>query len=257
MKFDTFFYEWVKRRIPMYGQVIKSKDDPTRPTDDDAPKRSKFNFNRDEFLKRREQATANAQDDGIADISEQLGLAAKHFGMAAKWKNNHFEEFPKDGSIMYRGHKHLDPWSFSSDAKADPKDGVYWSNNLEYVFNVYSKQQSNGSSQIGQRGSTELQKKTNKIVGYVTIGTPKDADSIRWYLNFGYEDKKEPFLRTQRNLRYIYDAEAIANQTAFRKLRTYVIYYSWEHAGYVLIPVYAIQKHYPEVYKLMINGGIS
>lgn len=141
-----------------------------------------------------------------------------------------FKSLPTDGSLVYRGHKHPDPFSKSEDAKTRG-DKVYFSSNPNYVHSIYSVGYNPNSKQVGQAGFSSLQSKFQSPdynakwgIGFFSVATPKNADKILWYYNFGFEDGSEGFTRLQRGIENVYGLVCVEPRESFLKIRTYLTY---------------------------------
>lgn len=171
-------------------------------------------------------------------------------------------KLPSDGSMVYRGHKSPNPSSKGYDAKAKGST-VYWSLNPKYAFNVYAKSYNSMSDQIGQSGASSLQHAlhpdnpnlTDFSVGYFSIATPKNPNTIKWYSNFGYEDNESPssindVLNWSENQKY--SAECVEENTSFKKIRTYLV----DQYGRA-ISFNRLQQISPRIFDRVINSTVS
>tara|TARA_R110000868_G_scaffold54509_11_gene170372 strand:+ start:20539 stop:21333 length:795 start_codon:yes stop_codon:yes gene_type:complete len=187
------------------------------------------------------------------DENNHIGNVMSYYGFSLK---KGFGSLPKDGSLVYRGHKDPNPFSKGTDAKATG-DLVYFSSNPEYIYNVYSAGINSSSDQIGQRGFNSLQSKVQSPnpnlkfkLGYFTIATPKNANNIKWYTNFGYENKKEGFTRLEKNLQENRDAECVEPKESFSKIRTYLIYEDY------MISFDRLKKVQPDLYNKVMSSHV-
>jgi len=118
------------------------------------------------------------------------------------------EELEEQWSTMlFRGHKVLDPFSKTGDSKAKG-DLVYWAKSPGTAA-IYSRNISDWGTegqqylnilQRNSEGRGDSQIKYNW--GYITIAQPKDSSKLRWYNNFGVEDeikKREKDLKDARD----------------------------------------------------------
>jgi hypothetical protein len=197
-----------------------------------------------------------------ADTEKLLKHVVRYYGINT---DPYEEHAPKDGSVVYRGHKHPDPFSKGDDAKA-LKDKVYFTNNPDYAFRIYSIMFKPQSPQIGQSGYNTFQTRLqdpedarwpasssgNFRVGFFTIATPKDPDAIMWYKNFGYEDKSNPIGRDKLSEKY--DAECVEPRSSFRNIKTYLIY--TDHFRRRMVSFDSIKKHSPKLYDLIITSRV-
>lgn len=192
-------------------------------------------------------------DDIRNDINSHLENVMKYYGFTLK---EGFNSLPTDGSLVYRGHKDPDPFSKGEDAKA--KDNkIYFAANPKYAYKTYSIGFNPNSTQIGQKGFSSLQSRVqepksnaNFKIGYFTVATPKNADDILWYLNFGYEDNQKGFTRLKRNLKYISDAECVESRSSFFKMKTYLMYNKY------MISFDRLKKVKPELYDQVISSYV-
>lgn len=182
---------------------------------------------------------------------------------------------PTDGSVVYRGHKHPNPFSKGFDSKA-LDDKTYFTNNASYAYNVYSINYNTNSNQIGQAGFNTFQSRLQDPktlsnykfdVGFFTIATPTDPDAITWYANFGYEWSLSKSIANEHLGRPIsrdkiqqrVDAECVEPASAFKKIRTYLIYKDktprwWDNA--YMISFDNLKKYVPELYDLVIDSRV-
>ena len=226
--------------------------------------RSKDNFSIKDvasYKKNRDDAVQYKQTTGSGSITndirndenEYLGEVMKYYGFSLK---EGFDSLPKDGSLVYRGHKNPDPFSKGEDSKAIG-NSVYFSSNPEYAYSVYSVGHNPSSTQVGQRGFNSLQSRvqepkenTKFKIGYFTTATPKNPDNIMWYLNFVYEDGKKGFTRLERDIKYINDAECIEPKESFSKIRTYLMYNNY------MIGFDRLKKVQPDLYDKVMGSYV-
>lgn len=100
-------------------------------------------------------------------------------------------------TMLFRGHKVLDPFSKTGDSKA-VGDKVYWAKSPQTAL-LYSTMNSQWGTS-GQQYTNILQKafgqqansgnQTQYKIGYFSIAKPKHPDQLHWYNNFGVEDKQ-------------------------------------------------------------------
>lgn len=247
--FCIFFEQFItKKRRKAFGKVTYPGDD--TPVVDV-----------EEYKKRREKDTAkqftptewpggSIIDTIRYDTNKELQQLMDYYGFSLKEGLN---GLPKDGSLVYRGHKNIDPFTRGEDAKAE-EGKVYFSSNANYAYSVYSVNYNTQSSQIGQKGFSSLQSLVSEPrpdisfdVGFFTVATPKDPDNIKWYYNFGYEDKQPSFTRKEKDITGIRDAECVEPKEAFSKIRTYLMY-----KGY-MISFDRLKKVSPRIYKEIMN----
>jgi hypothetical protein len=177
----------------------------------------------------------------------------KYYGFTLK---EGLDSLPKDGSLVYRGHKDPDPFAKGEDSKAKDNE-IYFSSNPNYAYRVYSVGLNPSSTQVGQKGFSNLQSRTQKPmsntkfdVGFFTVATPKNADDILWYFNFGYEDGNEGFTRLEKNIKKINDAECVESRKSFSKIRTYLMYRNY------LISFERLKKVKPDLYKDVMGSYV-
>ena len=253
--FCIFFEQFItKKRRKAFGKVTYPGDD--TPVVDV-----------EEYKKRREKDTAKqftpTQPGGsiVSDIrydaNTELEQLMNYYGFSLKEGLN---SLPKDGSLVYRGHKNIDPFTRGEDAKAE-EGKVYFSSNANYAYSVYSVNYNTQSSQIGQKGFSSLQSLVSEPrpgikfdVGFFTVATPKDPDNIKWYCNFGYEDKQPSFTRKEKDITTISDAECVEPKEAFSKIRTYLMYGSGEYPR--MISFDRLKKVSPRIYKEIMNTTV-
>lgn len=104
-------------------------------------------------------------------------------------------------TMLFRGHKVLNPFSKTGDSKA-VGDKVYWSKNPDTALIYALNQSSWGTS--GQQYINVIQRALNETgnsnfndgsqqtfeFGYLTIAQPKNPQTLKWYRNFGVEDEE-------------------------------------------------------------------
>lgn len=104
-------------------------------------------------------------------------------------------------TMLFRGHKVLNPFSKSGDSKA-VGDKVYWAKNpntaLIYALNK-SSWGTSGQQYINviqralkETGNTNFDDGVQQTFefGYLTIAQPKNPQNLKWYRNFGVEDEE-------------------------------------------------------------------
>ena len=187
------------------------------------------------------------------DTNDYLDNVMKYYGFTLK---EGLDSLPTDGSLVYRGHKDPDPFAKGEDSKARDNE-VYFSSNPNYTYGVYSVGLNPNSTQVGQTGFSNLQSITQEPkpntkfnVGFFTVATPKNADDILWYFNFGYENGNEGFTRLEKNIKKINDAECIESRESFSKVRTYLMYN--KH----LISFERLKKVKPDLYKKVMSSYV-
>jgi hypothetical protein len=249
-----------------FGRVQSSSDD-----------RKNWNFNPTEYKDKRASDLSKSEEDtydpklGLvgsirADAQKLLDHVVKYYGVDISEYN-----YPKDGSVVYRGHKHPDPFSKGNDAKASD-DKVYFASNAFYAFGVYSDGFNPHSTQIGQTGFNTFQTRLqdpedarwpasssgNFKVGFFTIATPKDPDAIVWYSNFGYEsytkkplNAEDPYNRSSSKFKHRGDNECVEPRSSFSKIRTYLIYDREK-----MVSFNTIKKYAPKLYDLIISSYV-
>jgi len=262
VQFKTFFEEGIaqKRNGVPYGNI--------------------YNFNRDkdgnvigfkiekdveEYKKRRADAfeprittdLGSITDNIRYDINNQIDAVMKYYGFSLKAG---FDSLPRDGSLVYRGHKDPDPFSKSEDAKARGSS-VYFSSNPEYTHGAYSVGYNLGSTQIGQTGFNSLQSTVSDPksfsgwgpigVGFFTVATPKNADKILWYSNYGYEKSgAEGYTRLQREIKDGWDFECVEPIESFSKIKTYLTYNKY------MISFDRLKQVQPDLYNQVKNSYV-
>lgn len=105
-------------------------------------------------------------------------------------------------TMLFRGHKVLNPFSKSGDSKA-VGDKVYWAKNpntaLIYALNK-SSWGTSGQQYINviqralkETGNTNFDDGSQQTFefGYLTIAQPKNPQNLKWYKNFGVEDEEK------------------------------------------------------------------
>jgi hypothetical protein len=104
-------------------------------------------------------------------------------------------------TMLFRGHKTLDPFSKTGDSKA-VGDKVYWAKNPSNAL-IYSLFKSSWGTS-GQQYINVIQRalaetgdagfndgtQTNFQFGYLTIAQPKNPEALKWYVNFGVENEE-------------------------------------------------------------------
>jgi hypothetical protein len=252
VSFKIFFEEFITQKRQHnrpYGTMYDRNEDSWAIKDVESYKK-----NRDDAVQyKRTMGSGSITDDIRNDENKHIGEVMKYYGFSLK---EGFDSLPKDGSLVYRGHKNPNPFSKGEDSKATG-DSVYFSSNPEYAHSVYSVGHNPHSTQVGQRGFNSLQSRvqeprenTRFKIGYFTTATPKNADDIMWYLNFGYEDGKKGFTRLERNIKYIYDAECVESKESFSKIRTYLMY-----NGY-MIGFNRLKKVQPDLYDKVMSSHV-
>ena len=148
----------------------------------------------------KQEIGANVNAKHWDRIRDQITHLTRYYGIKFNRDTSRGSiDLPSDGSIVYRGHKSLDPFAQGDDAKSVESGKVYFTNNAYYAIGVYSTNYNSGSTQIGQAGGSTLQwasqpegQSPNSYgkfkYGFFTMARPKDPESIQWYINFGYED---------------------------------------------------------------------
>lgn len=250
-RFNVFFEEFITKRRRFGMTYLPGNDDPVKDVE--------------AYKKRREEETAPKQtsysksitDNIRFDANQELKSLMEYYGFALK---EGIVGLPKDGSLVYRGHKNVDPFSKGEDAKAE-EGKVYFSSDAEYAFRVYSIGYNVSSSQVGQAGFSSLQsyiqepKQGSKFeVGFFTVATPKDPDSIKWYYNFGYEDKQQGFPRQEKDITTIADAECVEPRESFSKIRTYLMY--GDRSFPRMISFERLKKVNPRIYTMVMNARV-
>lgn len=237
-----------------------------------------------EYKKRRDEKIhgfkPTGDDEGVVSgirriNSETLEDIMYHYGFLG------LSKLSKDGSLVYRGHKHLDPFSKGDDAKAKG-EAVYFAADPKYAYSVYSIGYNSGSRQIGQSGFSSLQSafsdpndaaRTHSFkVGFFTIATPKNPDEIKWYSDFGYEDGKEgktrdefPDFENPGNPEHGWHVhlECVEPRSSFSRIRTYLSYErarfgAYDNKGYdtSFISFEKLKKVSPDMYSRLMNSRI-
>jgi hypothetical protein len=262
MTFKEFFNEYVdstQRNRNQFGMISKKKDAPDYPKADTEWRNYKT-FDPKQFKAERESTKTS-------DWQQQLQHALKYHGVTT----NDFEKFPRDGSLLYRGHKHLNAFELGPDAKAE--GGTYFTNSLSYAFRVYANSVSRYSDQIGQKSLNTLQHATKTTstsntrafdvpVGYITVATPKNVNDVVWYQNFGYENRNRADMDTRGRpvskdqLTRIPDAETVVNKNDIVRVRSYVVWKVRDNS-YKMVRFDIIRKNYPELYQEMMQAQVS
>ena len=250
--FKTFFEKFIARRR-FLDAPLGHISDPNKPRHHikDVPAYKK---QRDAAVQDKTTTGSVSSIDDIRNAqSAQVGNVMAYYGFSLR---KGFDSLPKDGSLVYRGHKDPNPFSKGTDAKATG-DLVYFSSNPEYVYNVYSVNINSSSEQVGQRGFNNLQSRVQSPnpqlkfnLGYFTVATPKNADTIKWYHNFGYEDKKKGFTRLEENLQEHSYAECVEPKESFSKIRTYLIYENY------MISFNMLKKVQPDLYNKVMSSYV-
>jgi hypothetical protein len=198
-----------------------------------------------------------------SNTRQLLKHAMRYYGIDIR-KFVYDEGWPTDGSVVYRGHKHPNPFSKGLDSKA-LDDKTYFTNQASYAYGVYSTNYNKYSDQIGQSGFNTFQSRlqepnANKKfeVGFFTIATPNDPDAITWYANFGYERSLTKSIANEHlgrpvsrdKIQQLRDAECVEPASTFKKIRTYLIYDG------SMISFNNLKKYVPELYDLVINSRV-
>jgi len=259
--FKTFFEEGIaqKRNGVPYGNIYNFNRD----KDGDV---IGFKIEKDveEYKKRRADAVeprittdrGSIKDNIRYDINNQIYAVMKYYGFSLKAG---FDSLPRDGSLVYRGHKDPDPFSKSEDAKARGSS-VYFSSNPTYIHGAYSVGYNLCSTQVGQVGFSSLQAKvkdpnsfhmTGLRVGFFTVATPKNADKILWYSNYGYEKSgAEGLTRLQREIKDGWDFECVEPRESFSKIKTYLTYNEY------MISFDRLKQVQPDLYNQVKNSYV-
>lgn len=250
--------EEIMRRNRRYGAVYGDDDRALHNPD-------QFKKNRTDDLK---GSTTPDSSLGIvgsirSNTRQLLDHAMRYYGINIR-KFVYDEGWPTDGSVVYRGHKHPNPFSKGFDSKA-LDDKTYFTNQASYAYGVYSTNYNKYSDQIGQSGFNTFQSRLQEPnpnkkfeVGFFTIATPNDPDAITWYANFGYElsfidDKANTHLGrpvSRDKIQQLRDAECVEPASSFKKIRTYLIYEG------SMISFNNLKKQVPELYDLVINSRV-
>lgn len=127
-------------------------------------------------------------------------------------------------TMLFRGHKTLDPFSKTGDSKA-VGDKVYWAKSPQTAL-IYSTMSSQWGTS-GQQYTNILQKafgqqsnsgnQTQYQIGYFSIAKPKHPDQLQWYNNFGVEDKqagynKQSWENRKQNLQQNFPVRDVASK---------------------------------------------
>lgn len=235
--FKIFFEEGIalKRDGVPFGNIYKYNRDK-----DGNVINFKLNKDVEDYKRERDDAVeskistrhGNITDNIRYDLNKQINAVMRYYGFRLKAG---FNSLPRDGALVYRGHKDPDPFSKSEDAKARG-DTVYFSSNPNYTHGAYSVGYNLNSTQVGQVGFSNLQstfKPPDSFaewgiglgIGFFTVATPKNADKILWYYNYGYESAgAEGFTRLQREIKDGCDFECVEPRESFSKIKTYLTY---------------------------------
>lgn len=256
-----YIVEEILRRNRRYGAVASPNGVPISNVDQYKQTRNRS------LLKAGEYDSKLGLTDSIRrNMEDLLSHVMKYYGIDVR-KFIYEGGYPTDGSVVYRGHKHADPFSRGSDAKA-PDEKAYFTNNAEYAYNIYSVNYNTSSNQIGQSGFNTIQSRLQDPesfrgngkfdVGFFTIATPKDPDAIKWYYNFGYErslidDVANAHLGksiSRDKVKQLQDAECVEPKTSFKKIKTYLIYRG------SMVSFDNVKKHAPELYDKIFNSRV-
>lgn len=250
-RFNVFFEEFITQRRRFGITSLPGNDDPIKDVE--------------AYKKKRERNTqpqttfgVNIRDNIRRDINEELYQLMRYYGF--KLKGEYFESLPKDGSLVYRGHKNIDPFSRGEDAKAE-EGKVYFAGSASYAYGTYSVNYNKSSHQIGQSGFSSLQSRVQEPhwaksfnIGFFTVATPKDPDNIKWYYNFGYEDKQQSFTRQEKDITTIGDVECVEPRESFSKIRTYLMY--GDKSSPRMISFERLKKVNPRIYTMVMNARV-
>ena len=91
---------------------------------------TKGQMSRDDYQKRIETLCDNGDEKTC--LSAYMSFAVRYYGFLA----NEISKLPTNGALLYRGHKHINPFAESEYTKAG-NGKVYFSNNPAYVMSVY------------------------------------------------------------------------------------------------------------------------
>ena len=254
--FKLFFEEYITRRRSdgdfqrPYGTTFDKSTDQWKSTDNskvEYEKKRHENINKFRMSTHHDKMSDNIRQDK----NDLLGEIMRYHGFSLK---DGLNGLPKDGSLVYRGHKSPDPFEKGEDAKA-LDNSVYFAANPEYAYRVYSVSNNPSSSQIGQRGFSNLQASTQKPqglqrfeLGFFTVATPTNPDQILWYPNFGYEDKKQGQTRSEVKLGE--DFECVEPKGSFSKIRTYLLYRKY------MISFGRLKKVHPKTYDEVMSSYV-
>lgn len=150
------------------------------------------------FRKSQQRPELNILNTPIQNETELLQRLNRLYSKAININLDKMSSDETWTTMLFRGHKVLNPFSKTGDSKA-VGDKVYWSKNPDTALIYALNQSSWGTSgqqyaNIIQRATADSSKttgvQTQYAYGYLTVAQPKNPQNLKWYRNFGVEDEE-------------------------------------------------------------------
>lgn len=146
----------------------------------------------------------------IVDLVQKHGFIAKNLKELERKLNAEYS------SVLFRGHKTLNPFLKTSDSKLEG-DVVYWAKQPHNALTFAVPTSVGGTS--GRFFSNSINKAFGaEHAGYVSIAIPKNTDDIVWRGNFGIENQSS--IQTQQT--GYKQSEVALGPNDIKKIRTYI-----------------------------------